>query len=269
LWDFEDRENWWARADPAGIAPVIAVPTTAGTGSEVGRAGVILDKEAGLKKIVFHPKMLPAIVILDPALTVGLPPKVTAATGMDALSHCIEAVCAPGFHPMADGIAAEGVRLIHLWLARAVEQGDDLDARGHMLAAAAMGATAFQKGLGGMHALSHPIGAVAGTHHGLTNAVLMPYVLAFNRAEVAERLARLAAYIGLADASFDGFLEWVIELRRRLGIPHSLSELGVSADDVDRLALMAEADPSAAGNPRPFDAAAARQVLEAAFAGKV
>jgi alcohol dehydrogenase class IV len=269
LWDFEDREDWWTRADPAGIAPVIAVPTTAGTGSEVGRAGVILDEEAGLKKIVFHPKMLPAIVILDPALTVGLPAKVTAATGMDALSHCIEAVCAPGFHPMANGIAAEGVRLIHLWLARAVEQGDDLDARGHMLAAAAMGATAFQKGLGGMHALSHPIGAVAGTHHGLTNAVLMPYVLAFNRAKVAERLARLAAYIGLADASFDGFLEWVLELRRRLDIPHSLSELGVSGDDVDRLALMAEADPSAAGNPRRFDAAAARQVLEAAFAGRV
>jgi alcohol dehydrogenase len=269
LWDFEDRDDWWTRADPAGIAPVIAVPTTAGTGSEVGRAGVILDEEAGLKKIIFHPKMLPVIVILDPALTAGLPPKVTAATGMDALSHCIEAICAPGFHPMADGIAAEGVRLIHVWLARAVEQGDDLDARGNMLAAAAMGATAFQKGLGGMHALSHPIGAVAGTHHGLTNAVLMPYVLAFNRAEVAERLTRLAAYVGLADASFDGFLLWVLELRRRIGIPHTLGELGVSAEDVERLAGMAEADPSAAGNPRRFDAAAARQVLEAAFAGRI
>jgi alcohol dehydrogenase class IV len=269
LWDFEDREDWWTRADAAGIAPIIAIPTTAGTGSEVGRAGVILDEEAGLKKIIFHPKMLPAIVILDPALTVGLPPKVTAATGMDALSHCIEAVCAPGFHPFADGIAAEGVRLIRGWLVRAVEDGSDLDARGHMLAAAAMGATAFQKGLGAMHALSHPIGALRGTHHGLTNAVLMPYVLAFNRDEVEERLARLAAYIGLADASFDGFLSWVLDLRRRLSIPHALGELGVTQEDVERLAAMAEADPSAGGNPRRFDAEAARHVLDAAMAGRI
>lgn len=269
LWDFEDREDWWTRADAAGIAPIIAVPTTAGTGSEVGRAGVILDEEAGLKKIIFHPKMLPAIVILDPALTIGLPPKVTAATGMDALSHCIEAYCAPGFHPFADGIAAEGVRLIHDWLARAVEDGKDLDARGQMLAAAAMGATAFQKGLGAMHALSHPIGALRGSHHGLTNAVLMPYVLAFNREAVGERLARLAAYLGLADASFDGFLSWVLELRRRLGIPHMLGELGVTEADVEKLAAMAEADPSAGGNPRPFDADGARQVLVSALAGRI
>jgi alcohol dehydrogenase class IV len=269
LWDFEDREDWWTRADAAGVAPIVAVPTTAGTGSEVGRAGVILDEKEGLKKIVFHPKMLPAIVILDPELTVGLPPHVTAATGMDALSHCIEAICAPGFHPFAEGVAAEGTRLIHGWLVRAVEKGSDLDARGHMLAAAAMGATAFQKGLGGMHALSHPIGALRGTHHGLTNAVLMPYVLAFNREAVAKRLARLAAYIGLADASFDGFLDWVLELRRRLSIPHSLAELGVTNGDVERLAVMAEADPSAGGNPQLFDAAAARQVLKAALAGEI
>lgn len=269
IWDFEDREDWWTRADPAGIAPIVALPTTAGTGSEVGRAGVILDEEASLKKIIFHPKMLPSIVILDPALTAGLPPKVTAATGMDALSHCIEAYCAPGFHPMADGVAAEGARLIHGWLVRAVEEGSDLEARGNMLIAAAMGATAFQKGLGAMHALSHPIGAVAGTHHGLTNAVLMPYVLAFNRAEAGERLARLAAYLGLADPSFDGFLAWVLDLRRRLDILPGLGALGVSPDDLDRLARMAEADPSAAGNPRRFDAAAARQVLDAAMAGRI
>jgi alcohol dehydrogenase class IV len=269
LWDFEDKEDWWSRADPAGIAPVAAVPTTAGTGSEVGRAGVILDEEAGVKKIIFHPKMLPAIVILDPELTLGLPPNVTAATGMDALSHCLEAYCAPGFHPMADGIAAEGMKLIREWLPRAVEDGADIEARGHMLVAASMGATAFQKGLGGMHALSHPIGAVVGTHHGLTNAVLMPYVLAFNRPAIDGRLARLAGYAGLADASFAGLLDWVLELRQRLGIPHTLAELGVSAADVDRIALMAEADPSAAGNPLPFGAAAARSVLESAMAGKV
>lgn len=269
LWDFEDREDWWSRADPAGIAPVVAVPTTAGTGSEVGRAGVILDEAAQVKKIIFHPKMLPAIVIMDPELTVGLPPHVTAATGMDALSHCIEAYCAPGFHPMADGIAAEGVKLIHEWLPRAVENGRDLDARGNMLVAAAMGATAFQKGLGGMHALSHPIGALFGTHHGLTNAVLMPYVLAFNRPAVEERMARLAGYIGLERASFEAFLDWVLELRQRLSIPHALGELKVSSDSVDRLARMAEQDPSAGGNPRAFDAAAAREVLEAALEGRV
>jgi alcohol dehydrogenase class IV len=269
LGDFEDKEDGWRRADPKGIAPVVAVPTTAGTGSEVGRAGVILDEEAGVKKIIFHPKMLPAIVILDPELTLGLPPRITAATGMDALSHCLEAWCAPGFHPLADGIAAEGARLIHDWLERAVADGSDIEARGAMLAAASMGATAFQKGLGGMHALSHPIGALCGTHHGLTNAVLMPYVLAFNRPAIEDRLARLASYIGLADPSFDGFLAWILDLRQRLAIPHSLAELGVRADAVERLVAMAEADPSAAGNPRPFDAAAARQILEAALAGRI
>jgi alcohol dehydrogenase class IV len=269
LWDFEDKEDWWSRADPAGIAPVVAVPTTAGTGSEVGRAGVILDSDAGVKKIIFHPNMLPALVILDPELTLGLPAHVTAATGMDALSHCLEAYCAPGFHPMADGIAAEGMKLIAEWLPRAVEDGSDIEARGHMLVAASMGATAFQKGLGGMHALSHPVGALLGTHHGLTNAVLMPYMLAFNRVAIEERLARLAGYIGLTDTSFEGFLAWIIGLRQRLGIPHTLPELGVSAADVERIAIMAEADPSAGGNPVAFDAAAARSVLEAAMAGRV
>ncbi|HEX8239402.1 MAG TPA: iron-containing alcohol dehydrogenase [Allosphingosinicella sp.] len=269
LWDFEDKADWWSRADPAGIAPVVAVPTTAGTGSEVGRAGVILDADAGVKKIIFHPKMMPSVVILDPELTLGLPPHVTAATGMDALSHCLEAYCAPGFHPMADGIAAEGMKQIARWLPRAVEDGGDIEARGHMLVAASMGATAFQKGLGGMHALSHPIGALLGTHHGLTNAVLMPYMLAFNRSAVEGRLARLAGYIGLADASFEGFLAWIVELRRRLAIPHSLAELGVSAAQVERIAIMAESDPSAGGNPLPFDSAAARTVLEAAMAGRV
>lgn len=265
LWDFEDVGNWWSRADPAGIAPVVAVPTTAGTGSEVGRAGVILDEGAGLKKIIFHPKMMPAEVILDPGLTTGLPPHVTAATGMDALSHCVEAWCAPGFHPMADGIAAEGVRLIRLWLLRAFEHGDDLDARGAMLAAAAMGATAFQKGLGGMHALSHPIGALTGSHHGLTNAILMPYILVHNRPAVEERIGRLAAFAGL-EPSFEAFLAWILELRERLAIPHCI---GVDPALVDRIAAMAEADPSAGGNPTPFDRRAAAQVLAAAIEGRV
>ena len=265
LWDFEDKEDWWTRADEAGIAPVIAVPTTAGTGSEVGRAGVILDEAEGVKKIIFHPKMMPRTVILDPELTIGLPPHVTAATGMDALSHCLEAYCAPGFHPLADGIAAEGVRLIHRWLKRAYDEGGDLEARGNMLVAASMGATAFQKGLGGMHALSHPIGALVGSHHGLTNAVLMPYVLRFNRAAIEDRITALAASLGLD--GFDSFLDWIVTLRRDLGIPESLAALGVEASQLERIAEMAEMDPSAGGNPLPFARAEARQVLDAAMRG--
>ena len=268
LWDFEDKEDWWTRADEAGIAPVIAVPTTAGTGSEVGRAGVILDEAEGVKKIIFHPKMLPRLVILDPELTIGLPPQVTAATGMDALSHCLEAWCAPGFHPLADGIAAEGVRLIHRWLKRAYEEGGDLEARGSMMAAASMGATAFQKGLGGMHALSHPIGALVGSHHGLTNAVLMPYVLRFNREAIEEKIATLAAYAGIEPATFDGFLDWILALRREIGIPATLAELGVREEQIDRIAEMAEEDPSAGGNPLPFGRVEARKVLEAAMRGE-
>jgi alcohol dehydrogenase class IV len=235
----------------------------------VGRAGVILDEASETKKIIFHPRMMPALVILDPELTVGLPPHVTAATGMDALAHCLEAYCAPGFHPMADGIAAEGMKLIRGWLPRAVSHGSDLEARGHMLVAASMGATAFQKGLGGMHALSHPIGALHGSHHGLTNAVLMPYVLAFNRPAIEERMARLSFYIGLPSASFDAFLEWILELRQSFGIPHTLSDLDVPATRADQIARMAEADPSAGGNPRPFDAAAARTVFDAAMEGRL
>ena len=269
LWDFEDRADWWSRADVKRIPPIIAVPTTAGTGSEVGRAGVILDEAEQVKKIIFHPRMMPAIVILDPELTVTLSPDVTAASGMDALAHCLEAYCAPGLHPMADGIAAQGVKLIHDWLAMAVRDGKNLDARGGMLIAAMMGATAFQKGLGAMHALSHPIGALYKTHHGLTNAVLMPYVLQFNRAAVEERLGRLAGFAGLPQASFDALLRWVIQLREQLGIPYSLRDLGVHDDQLDRIAMMAEADPSAGGNPLPFRAAEARKLLSWAMAGEL
>ena len=262
LWDFEDVGDWFTRADPAGIAPIIAVPTTSGTGSEVGRASVIVDVDSHTKKIIFHPKMMPAIVILDPALTVGLPPFITAATGIDALSHCLEAYCAPGFHPLADGIAVEGMRLIKTWLPRAVSDGQDLDARGYMQVAASMGATAFQKGLGGMHALAHPVGALYDTHHGATNGVFMPYVLAFNQTAIDERIARLAAYLGLAQPSFGSFLDWILDLRSTIGIPHGLSGLGVGGERFAEIAAMAERDPSAGGNPILFDAAAARKVLE-------
>ncbi|OYU77316.1 MAG: alcohol dehydrogenase [Alphaproteobacteria bacterium PA3] len=267
LWDFEDIGDWYTRADPAGIAPIIAVPTTAGTGSEVGRASVILDEETHTKKIIFHPKFMPSIVILDPELTIGLPKFITAATGIDALSHCLEAFCAPGFHPMADGVALEGMRLIKDYLPRAVANGSDIDARGNMLVAASMGATAFQKGLGGMHALAHPIGALYDTHHGATNGVLMPYVLAFNKSAIEERIGSLAAYLDLPSHSFSGFMDWVLALREEIGIPHDLNGLKPGIDRLDDIAHMAEKDPSAGGNPVLFDAAAARTVLDQAHRG--
>lgn len=269
VWDFEDIGDWWTRADPAGIAPIIAVPTTAGTGSEVGRASVLTDEATQTKKIIFHPRIQPQLVLCDPELTLGLPAVVTVGTGMDALSHCLEAYCAPGFHPLADGIAVEGMRLVKDALPRLVEQPRDLSARAQMMAAAAMGATAFQKGLGGMHALSHPIGALYDTHHGMTNAVFMPYVLAFNRGAIEERIRRLAAYLDLPNPGFDSFQAWVVELRQHLGVPHTLGELGVTLDDValERVAAMAIVDPSAGGNPVQFDLEAARTILQASTQG--
>jgi alcohol dehydrogenase class IV len=254
LWDFEDVGDNWTRVNADAVAPIVAVPTTAGTGSEVGRASVITDDEKHIKKIIFHPKMLPSIVILDPELTLGLPPKVTAATGMDALSHNLEALCSPFWHPMAEGIAIEGIRLVREYLPRAVADGQDLEARMQMIVASSMGATAFQKGLGGMHALAHPLGALFDAHHGLLNAILMPYVLKANREVISERIERSARYIGLADTSFDGFLSWVLELRAQVGIPHSLGEIGIDESALEKIGRMAVADPSAGGNPIQFSA---------------
>jgi alcohol dehydrogenase class IV len=269
LWDFEDIGDWWTRADPTGIAPVVAVPTTAGTGSEVGRAGVILNEETHQKKIIFHPQMMPRIVIADPELTVGLPRAVTAATGMDAFVHCFEAFCAPGFHPLADGVALEGMRLIHRYLPRACANGKDIEARAHMLAAASMGATAFQKGLGGVHAIAHPVGSWFNTHHGLTNAVILPYVMTFNRNSIADKTDVIARVLDLPARGFDGFLAWVMEMRRELGIPHSLAELGVSADKAAIIGREAAIDPSAPGNPIPVDAAQLERIFRAAVDGRL
>ena len=269
IWDFEDREDWWTRADAAGIAPVVAVPTTSGTGSEVGRAAVITDERDHTKKIIFHPRMQPARVILDPELTVGLPAPLTAAVGMDALSHSLEAFCSPVFHPLAQGIALEGVKLVRDWLPRACADGGDLHARARMQVASTMGATAFQKGLGAMHSLSHPCGALLDTHHGLTNAVVMPYVLAFNRVAVAGRLAALARYLDLPRPGFGALLDWVLGLRERLGIPHTLRDLGVEEEHVARLAPMAAADPSSATNPVPLDTASLGALYRRALAGEV
>jgi hypothetical protein len=252
IWDFEDREDWYTRVNVAGMAPVVAIPTTAGTGSEVGRASVLTDLRDHTKKIIFHPRMLPAIVLEDPELTVGLPAHITAAVGMDALSHNLEAYCAPGYHPLAEGIAVEGMRLIREWLPRAVANGSDIEARSHMLIASSMGATAFQKGLGAMHSLSHPCSANLNTHHGLTNAVVMPYVLQWNRTAIEKKMVRLAAWLGLADCSYDGVLQWVLDLRSEIGIPHTLAEIGVREEHARPFAPQALNDPSTGGNPLPM-----------------
>jgi alcohol dehydrogenase class IV len=269
IWDFEDIGDWWKRASTRDIAPVIAIPTTSGTGSEVGRASVITDEATQVKKIIFHPRMLPAIVICDPALTVGLPPHITAATGMDALAHNLEAYCAPGYHPLADGIAAEGMRLLHDWLPVAVREGSNLAARAYLMAAASMGAVAFQKGLGAIHALSHPIGAVLDSHHGLTNGVVMPYVLAFNRPAIEEKMERIGRYLGLEGRGVDGVLDWVLALRKEIGIPHSVTALGMTRAHTARFSQMAVADPCAASNPVPLGEPELRAMYEAALEGRV
>ncbi|HEX2525815.1 MAG TPA: iron-containing alcohol dehydrogenase [Geminicoccus sp.] len=270
MWDFEDIEDWWTRADPNGIAPIVAIPTTAGTGSEVGRAGVITDERTHTKKIIFHPKMMPSTAILDAQMTVGLPKNLTAWTGFDALAHCLEAYCAPGFHPMAEGIAVEGMRLVKEALPKAVADGSDLEARGKMLVASAMGATAFQKGLGAIHSLSHPVGAIYDTHHGLTNAVFMPYVLAFNRDVITDRMERLSAWLGLSGSSgYDAVLQWVLRLREELGVPNTLAGLDVGAERFEEMGKMAEQDPTAGSNPRPLTAADAVTLFENALAGKL
>ncbi len=262
LWDFEDVGDWWTRADPAGIAPIVAVPTTAGTGSEVGRASVITNSETHEKKIIFHPRVLPAVVICDPELTVGMPPAITAGTGMDAFAHCLEAYCSPHYHPMSQGIALEGMRLVKDYLPRAYADGSDTEARGQMMSAAMMGATAFQKGLGAIHALSHPIGAVHHTHHGTTNAVVMQPVLTFNRAAIEDRLEMAARYLGI-EGGYQGFFDFVGELNRSLGIPASLTALGVSDPDIDALVASALRDPSVGGNPVAMTAQNTEDLLRA------
>jgi len=262
LWDFEDVGDWWTRADADAIAPIIAVPTTAGTGSEVGRASIITNTKTQEKKIIFHPKMLPAIVICDPELTVGMPKFITAGTGLDAFAHCVEAFCSPHYHPMSQGIALEGMRLVKEYLPRAYAEPNDLTARAHLMSAAAMGSTAFQKGLGAIHALSHPIGAVHHTHHGTTNAVCMPAVLKFNRPAIEGVMSQAAAYLGIA-GGFDGFCAYVDELNASMDIPRKLTELGVKNPDLDALTASALKDPSTGGNPVKMTPENTRALFEA------
>lgn len=267
IWDFEDIGDNWSRVNVKGMAPVVAVPTTAGTGSEVGRASVITDLENHIKKIIFHPNMLPGQVILDPELTVGLPPSITAATGLDALSHNLEALCSPFYHPMATGIAVEGIRIVQEYLPRAVADGEDIEARTQMLVCSSMGATAFQKGLGAMHALAHPLGALYNAHHGMLNAILMPYVLQTNRSEIEQRIERLTQYMGFEECGFTGFMTWVLNLREQLAIPHTLADIDIDDSRAETVGKMAVEDPSSGGNPINFSAGEYQQIFINAVKG--
>jgi alcohol dehydrogenase class IV len=269
IWDFEDIGDYWKRANEKNIAPIIAVPTTAGTGSETGRASAIINNKTGIKKIIFHPKFLPSVVILDPVLTVDLSPRLTAATGMDALAHNLEAFCAPGFHPMADGIAIEGMKLIKKSLIKAVNNGKDLEARADLLAAASMGSTAFQKGLGAIHSLSHPVNAQFNVHHGLSNAIFMPYVLTFNKALIEDRIISICDYLNL-EKNFQSFLNWVLDLRKELNIPHKLSEvIDVKKINLDKLSKMALEDPSTGTNPKKMTIDDMKILYEHSISGKL
>ena len=269
IWDFEDIGDYWKRADESNIVPIIAVPTTAGTGSETGRASAIINNQTGIKKIIFHPKFLPSIVILDPILTIDLPPRLTAATGMDALAHNLEAFCAPCFHPMADGIAIEGLKLIKKSLLKAVKDGKNIEARSNLLAAASMGSTAFQKGLGAIHSLSHPVNAQFNVHHGLSNAIFMPYVLTYNKSFIENRIISICDYLNL-DKSFDSFLNWILELRKELNIPHKISDvIDIKKINIKELSKMALEDPSTTSNPRKLNIDDMKILYEHSISGKL
>ena len=269
IWDFEDIGDYWTRANSDKIYPVIAIPTTAGTGSETGRAGVFTNEETHEKKIIFHPKMMPAIVILDPDLTIELPPSLTAFTGMDVLAHCLEAYSSNFFHPLSQGIALEGIFIVKNYLVRAYKNGEDMEARAHMLAGSSMGSTAFQKGLGAIHSLSHPVGAIYNSHHGLTNAVFMPYVLERNREAIEEKIIRIAKYLSLENSTFEGFIKWILELRKALQIPHTLKELINDDSKLEKMSELALKDPSTGGNPIPLSQKDFLELYKNSYDGKL
>ncbi len=269
LWDFEDIGDYWTRAISEVIKPIIAVPTTAGTGSETGRAGVYTNEETHEKKIIFHPKMLPSIVILDPELTIPLPKSLTAFTGMDALAHCLEAYSSNFFHPLSQGIAIEGMFMIKKYLIKAYEDGSNMEARGNMLATSSMGSIAFQKGLGAIHSLSHPVGAIYNTHHGLTNAVFMPYVLKKNRNAIEEKIISLSKYLNLKNTTFDGFMNWILDLRKQLSIPHTLAELIDDDSKFTEMSKMAKEDPSTGGNPIKLEVSDFFNLYQDSFKGNL
>ena len=269
LWDFEDISDYWTRANSKNIFPIIAVPTTAGTGSETGRAGVFTNEETKEKKIIFHPKMMPSIVILDPNLTIALPANLTAFTGMDVLAHCLEAYCSPFFHPLSQGIALEGISIVKEYLVKAFNNPNDIESRSNMLVGSAMGSTAFQKGLGAIHSLSHPVGAIYNTHHGLTNAVFMPYVLVKNKNDIEDKIIAISRYINLRQYTFDSFLEWILQLRKDLLIPHTLKELIEDDSKFNTMSKMALDDPSTGGNPTKLSQKDFEILYQNAYDGKL
>ena len=269
LFELEDVGDNWKKAKSGLMVPCIAIPTTSGTGSEVGRASVILDEKSQVKRIIFHPSMMPELVIADPELTLGLPAKLTAATGIDAFVHSFEAFCAPGFHPMADGIAVEGMRLVWRWLEVAYNEPTNIEARSQMLVASSMGATAFQKGLGAVHALAHPLGALYDAHHGLLNAILLPYVIQANIALIEDKIQYLCRCFGINECSYNAFLDALLQWRKSLGIPNSLKDIGINADQSARVAKMAVADPSAGGNPISFSESDYERIFKAAVEGRI
>ena len=267
LWDFEDIGDWWTRADSNVIKPIIAIPTTAGTGSEVGRAGVFLNEENHKKKIIFHPKMLPQIAILDPSLTINLPKGITAGTGMDALAHCLEAYSSPFYHPMAEGTALEGLRLVKENIQEVYHNGKNIKARAHMLVASMMGAAAFQKGLGAIHSITHPVNSLYHTHHGTTNGTVMPFVLNYNRSTIEDKFLRLANFLDIK-GGFDGIVQWIIDLKKEMEIPETLKEMGVQPGDEDKLAPLAQEDPSTGGNPLEMTEVKFQELIANCISGK-
>ena len=267
LWDFEDIGDWWTRADSDVIKPIIAIPTTAGTGSEVGRAGVFLNEDNHKKKIIFHPKMLPQIAILDPSLTINLPKEITAGTGMDALAHCLEAYSSPFYHPMAEGTALEGLRLVKENIQEVYHNGKNIEARAHMLVASMMGAAAFQKGLGAIHSITHPVNSLYHTHHGTTNGTVMPFVLNYNRSTIEDKFVRLANFLDIK-GGFDGIVQWVIDLKKEMEIPETLKDMGVQPGDEVKLAPLAQEDPSTGGNPLEMTEEKFQELIANCISGK-
>jgi len=267
LWDFEDIGDWWTRADSDVIKPIIAIPTTAGTGSEVGRAGVFLNEDNHKKKIIFHPKMLPQIAILDPSLTINLPKGITAGTGMDALAHCLEAYSSPFYHPMAEGTALEGLRLVKENIQEVYHNGKNIEARAHMLVASMMGSAAFQKGLGAIHSITHPVNSLYHTHHGTTNGTVMPFVLNYNRSTIEDKFVRLANFLDIK-GGFDGIVQWVIDLKKEMDIPETLKDMGVEPGDEVKLAPLAQEDPSTGGNPLEMTEEKFKELILNCISGK-
>jgi alcohol dehydrogenase class IV len=267
IWEFEDIGDNWSKADTSNIAKSIAIPTTAGTGSEVGRATVITDSKTHAKKIIFHPQMLPSIVILDPNLTYDLPKHITAWTGIDALVHSLEAYFSPLFHPMAEGIAIESIRLIKENLKTAFNEPHNEDARAYMLVSAMMGATAFQKGLGSVHSLAHTLGGLYNMPHGLANSIILPYAMYQNRSVIKDKAEKICKYCNIQNPSIESLIEYIMLLRKDLEIPNTLKEAKIPFENENNIGELAYKDPSTGTNAKKLDKKDFTKLFKAAYFG--